>query len=42
MLITDLAVFSRPTRKDPFELIELAPGVAAEEVRRKTPANYSG
>ena len=42
MLITDLAVFSRPTRQDPFELIELAPGVTAEEVRRKTPAKYSG
>src|ERR1700726_723638 len=42
MLITDLAVFSRPTRKDAFELIELAPGVTAEEVRRKTPAKYSG
>ena len=40
MLITDLAVFSRPSRKDPFELIELAPGVTAEEVRRKTPAKY--
>ena len=42
MLITDLAVFSRPSRKDAFALIELAPGVTAEEVRRKTPANYSG
>jgi len=42
LLITDLAVFSRPTRKDSFELIELAPGVTAEEVRRKTPARYSG
>ncbi len=42
MLITDLAVFSRPTRKHPFELIELAPGVTAEEVRRKTPAHYAG
>ncbi len=41
MLITDLAVFSRPTRKDEFKLIELAPGVTAEEVRRKTPAKYS-
>ena len=40
MLITDLAVFSRPTRKDPFRLIELAPGVTADEVRRKTPAHY--
>ena len=42
MLITDLAVFSRPTRKGGFELMELAPGVTAEEVRRKTPAKYSG
>jgi 3-oxoacid CoA-transferase B subunit len=42
MVITDLAVFSRPTRKDSFHLIELAPGVTAEEVRRKTPARYSG
>jgi 3-oxoacid CoA-transferase subunit B len=42
MLITDLAVFSRPTRKDSFKLIELAPGVTAGEVRRKTPAKYSG
>jgi 3-oxoacid CoA-transferase subunit B len=42
MVITDLAVFSRPTRKDSFKLIELAPGVTAEEVRRKTPAHYSG
>ena len=42
MLITDLAVFSRPSRKDAFKLIEVAPGVTAEEVRRKTPAKYSG
>ena len=27
LLITDLAVFSRPTRKDRFQLIEVAPGV---------------
>jgi 3-oxoacid CoA-transferase subunit B len=40
MLITDLAVFARPTRKDSFKLIELAPGVTADEVRRKTPAKY--
>ena len=40
MLITDLAVFSRPTRRDPFKLIERAPGVSAEDVRRKTPAKY--
>jgi 3-oxoacid CoA-transferase subunit B len=41
MLITDLAVFSRPTRKDPFKLIEMAPGMTADEVRRKTPAHYT-
>jgi 3-oxoacid CoA-transferase subunit B len=42
MLITELGVFNRPTRKEPFRLIELAPGVTAEEVRRKTTANYLG
>ena len=42
MLITDLAVFSRPSRKDAFKLIEVAPGVTADEIRRKTPAKYSG
>ena len=42
MLITDLAVFSRPSRKDAFRLIEVAPGVTAEEVRRKTPAKFTG
>jgi 3-oxoacid CoA-transferase subunit B len=40
MLITDLAVFSRPTRKDAFRLIETAPGVSADEVRRTPPAHY--
>ena len=39
-LITDLAAFSRASRKDPFRLVELAPGVSAAEVRRKTQANY--
>jgi 3-oxoacid CoA-transferase subunit B len=42
MLITDLAVFSRPSRKDAFKLIEVAPGVSVEEVRRKTPAKFAG
>jgi 3-oxoacid CoA-transferase subunit B len=42
MLITELGVFNRATRKDAFRLIELAPGVTAEEVRRKTTANYLG
>ena len=40
MLITDLAVFSRPSRKERFRLIDMAPGVTAAELRRKTPANY--
>jgi len=40
MLITDLAVFARPDRKSPFKLIELAPGVTAEEVKAKTGAPY--
>ena len=42
MLITDLAVFSRTSRRDPFTLIETAPGVSAEELRSKTPAHYLG
>ena len=40
MLITDLAVFERPDRKSPFKLLELAPGVTAEEVRAKTSAAF--
>ncbi|MGC1386721.1 MAG: CoA transferase subunit B [Steroidobacteraceae bacterium] len=40
MLITDLAVFSRPTRKDRFKLIEIAPGVTADEIRHTTTAAY--
>jgi 3-oxoacid CoA-transferase subunit B len=42
MVITDLAVFSRATRKDTFKLIEVAPGVTAEQIRAKTPAQYLG
>ena len=41
MIITDLAVFHRPDHDSPFKLIELAPGVTAEEVREKTTANYA-
>jgi 3-oxoacid CoA-transferase subunit B len=40
MVITDLAVFSRPSRQDQFKLIEVAPGVTAREVRQKTTARY--
>jgi 3-oxoacid CoA-transferase B subunit len=42
MLITDLAVFSRSSRREPFTLIETAPGITAEEIRAKTPAHYLG
>ncbi len=40
MIITDLAVFKRDDHDSPFRLIELAPGVTAEEVAAKTTANY--
>jgi len=40
MIITDLAVFERPDHSSPFKLIEVAPGVTAEEVREKTTAHY--
>ncbi len=40
MIITDLCVFHRPDHASPFKLIELAPGVTAEEVREKTTAKY--
>ncbi len=42
MIITDLAVFHRPDHASPFELIELAPGVTADDVRAKTTAHYKG
>jgi 3-oxoacid CoA-transferase subunit B len=41
MLITDLAVFARPSRKDRFKLIETAPGVNRADVRRLTTADYA-
>ncbi|MBK9010876.1 CoA transferase subunit B [Novosphingobium sp.] len=40
MLITDLAVFRRDDHASPFRLLELAPGVSAEEVAAKTTASY--
>jgi 3-oxoacid CoA-transferase subunit B len=40
MIITDLCVFQRPDHDSPFRLIELAPGVTAEEVAGKTTAAY--
>ena len=40
MIVTDLCVFHRPDHHSPFKLIELAPGVSAEEVGSKTTARY--
>ena len=40
MIVTDLCVFQRPDHDSPFKLIELAPGVTAEEVAAKTTAHY--
>ncbi len=41
MVITDLAVFARASHAEPFRLIELAPGVSADDVRAKTTAHYT-
>ena len=40
MIVTDLCVFQRPDHASPFRLVELAPGVTAEEVAEKTTARY--
>ncbi|MBB5985703.1 CoA transferase subunit B [Sphingobium lignivorans] len=40
MIVTDIAVFQRTSHDEPFRLIELAPGVTAEEVAQKTTAKY--
>jgi 3-oxoacid CoA-transferase B subunit len=40
MIVTDLCVFQRPDHQSPFKLIELAPGVTAEEISAKTTAAY--
>jgi acyl CoA:acetate/3-ketoacid CoA transferase beta subunit len=40
MIVTDLAVFQRPDHDSPFRLVELAPGVSADEVAAKTTAHY--
>jgi 3-oxoacid CoA-transferase B subunit len=41
MIITDLCVFHRPDHSSPFRLVELAPGVTAEEVAERTTAAYA-
>jgi 3-oxoacid CoA-transferase subunit B len=40
MIVTDLAVFQRANHDSRFKLIELAPGVTADEVAAKTTAQY--
>ncbi len=40
MIVTNLAVFHRPDHDSAFRLIELAPGVTADEVAAKTTASY--
>ncbi|WNO53089.1 CoA transferase subunit B [Stakelama saccharophila] len=40
MIVTDLCVFQRADHDSPFRLVELAPGVTAEEVGEKTTAEY--
>jgi 3-oxoacid CoA-transferase subunit B len=40
MIITDLAVFARPDHASPFKLLEMAPGVSADELKAKTTAHY--
>jgi 3-oxoacid CoA-transferase subunit B len=40
MVITDLAVFQRPDHTSPFKLVEMAPGVTADEIAAKTTAAY--
>ncbi|PHQ60224.1 CoA transferase subunit B [Sphingobium sp. C100] len=41
MIVTDLCVFQRPDHDSPFKLVELAPGVTADEVAAKTTASYT-
>ena len=40
MIVTDLCVFQRDGRSDLFRLTELAPGVVADEIARRTSARY--
>jgi 3-oxoacid CoA-transferase subunit B len=42
MVITDLGVFARADHASPFRLIEIAPGVTADDVTAKTTAHYEG
>jgi 3-oxoacid CoA-transferase subunit B len=41
MIITNLAVFQRPAKGEPFRLIEMAPGVTAQDIAATTTAHYA-
>jgi 3-oxoacid CoA-transferase subunit B len=40
MIITNLAVFERPAKGEPFRLIEMAPGVTEADIAATTTAHY--
>lgn len=40
MIITNMAVFERPDRQSPFQMIEIADGISADDVRAATEAEY--
>ncbi|MFZ2995329.1 CoA transferase subunit B [Sphingobium sp.] len=40
MIVTDLCVFQRPDHDSPFRLVELAPGITAEDIAARTTARY--
>ena len=40
MIVTDLCVFRRPDHASPFRLLEVAPGVSADEIASRTTAHY--
>ncbi|TAD83076.1 MAG: CoA transferase subunit B [Sphingomonadales bacterium] len=40
MVITNLAVFQRPAKGEPFRLIEMAPGVTEADIAATTTAHY--
>jgi 3-oxoacid CoA-transferase subunit B len=41
MIITNLAVFQRPSKAEPFRLIEMAPGVTEADIAATTTAHYT-
>ncbi len=40
MIVTDLCVFRRDDHASPFRLVELAPGISADEIAARTTAHY--